>query len=184
MPINVKHNFHSSAQLGNEMGHSDMIRKQVYNRKTNKKSSHWLNFTRQKKWKLKTLPQFIWAGWKKILINCLQYWIPTCIKQQKPTLKFPSLVPTKSHTTYTQQKDQNRHWGGGFQYSRCSPHLHQASWISLGMYGTEVGIFQKPNQIYLCSFLQTQNGMDLEAQVIFPLQGLSHGLTMRRGISR
>ena len=48
-------------------------------------------------------------------------------------MKSPSLVPTKPHTTYNQQKDQNRLWGGGFQYWRCSPHIHQASWISLGI---------------------------------------------------
>ena len=40
------------------------------------------------------------------------------------------------------------------------------------MYGTEVGVFQKPNQICLCSFLETQYGMYLEVQVIFaPFKG-------------
>ena len=35
------------------------------------------------------------------------------------------------------------------------------------MYETEVGIFHKPNQVCLCSFMQTQDGAPLEVQVIF-----------------
>ena len=35
------------------------------------------------------------------------------------------------------------------------------------MYGTEADIFHEPNQVCLCSFLQTQDGVPLEVQVIF-----------------
>ena len=36
------------------------------------------------------------------------------------------------------------------------------------MNGAYVGIFQEPNQICFCSFLQSQNGTHLEAHIVFP----------------
>ena len=48
---------------------------------------------------------------------------------------------------------------------------------------TEVGIFQEANQICLCSFLQSQNGMHLEAKYcIFPLLGLFCGIDARKAV--
>ena len=35
------------------------------------------------------------------------------------------------------------------------------------VYGTEDGVFHEPDQVCLCSFLQTQDGTPLDVQVIF-----------------
>ena len=34
--------------------------------------------------------------------------------QSDPQIMFPSLVPVKSCTTYNQQKNKNRLWGGAY----------------------------------------------------------------------
>ena len=61
-------------------------------------------------------------GWvENILNNYLQEkLIPMALNNiftvnKKTHTKFPSLVLTKSHTTYNQQNDQNRLQGEGFQ---------------------------------------------------------------------
>ena len=122
-------NFNSSTQLSGEIivilhhGITGVMRK-------------W------EKMETKTSLQLTWAGQKNILNNYIQRIksIPRALNNisivnvnKRTHTKFPSLVPTKSHTTYNQQKDQNRLWGGEFQYWRCSPHMCQASWISFGI---------------------------------------------------
>ena len=96
------------------------------------------------------------------------------IYKAKTLTKFPSLVLTKSHITYNQQKDQNRLWGEDLAVLKV---LSTYVLGKLNVFGynchlfsvncTEVGIFQRPNQICLCSFLQSQYGACLEVQVIF-----------------
>ena len=92
----------------------------------------------------------------------------------KTHTKFPSLVPNKSHTTYNKQKDQNRFWGEDPLVlkvlstdvpGKLTVYGHNCHLFSINC--TEVGIFQKPNQICLYSLLQSHYGMCLEAHVIF-----------------
>ena len=126
------------------------------------------------KMETKTSLQLTLAGQKNILTNYLQKSIPTVFNNisivnvnKRTHTKFPPLVPTKSQKTYNQQKDQNRLWGGGFQYWRCSPCMCQANWMLFSMFGAEIPVFHEPDQVCLCSFLQTQDGVALEVQVIF-----------------
>ena len=94
--------------------------------------------------------------------------------QNKTHTRFPSLELAKSHTTYNQQKDQNRLWEGGHLIVKMlSVHTSHQLYIfwhdcyMVHMDHAKVGVFQELNQICLCSFLQSHYGMCLEAHFIF-----------------
>ena len=98
---------------GDRTSKSD-IGKQVYNRET--KIIALAQLGQVEKEKLKHCSSSPGLGRKTFLqtnltITPLNY----NIHRSKSHTKFPSLVLTKPHTTYNQQKDQNRLWREGFQ---------------------------------------------------------------------
>ena len=70
---------------------------------------------------------------------------------REPTLNSHPPVPTKSHKNYNQQKDQNRLWGEGFQYWRCSPCMCQANWMSLDIIVTLLACMAQRFTYWRCS---------------------------------